>query len=159
MSKINLPIICLWSTQDVVEVILISKPKLPVCLFVRQLVPLAGQECCDAECWEEPTKENGTPFLASSACSSCQTSFVSGLFWVKSPAWHQALWLLGIVLWISALKKDLEGVNRGNPNSSYFWIVWQCVFIEYTQQPQMISINILIVLNMKSRSREMLVIS
>ena len=122
MSKINLPIICLWSTQDVVEVILISKPKLPVCLFVRQLVPLAGQECCDAKCWEEPTKENGTPFLASSAGSSCQASFVSGLFWVKSPAWHQALWLLGIVQWLSALKKDLEGVNRGNPNSSYFWM-------------------------------------
>ena len=68
-----------------------------------------------------------------------------------------------VTAWHSAVDKCFEkgprGVNRGNPNSSYFWIVWQCVFIEYAQQPQMIGINILIVLNMKPRSWEMSVIS
>lgn len=33
-----------------VEGILISEPKLLVCLFVRQLVPLAGHECYDSKC-------------------------------------------------------------------------------------------------------------
>lgn len=51
MSRIDLPVICLWRDQDVVEVILISEPKLLVCLFVRQLVPLAGHECYDSKCW------------------------------------------------------------------------------------------------------------
>lgn len=82
MSKIDSPVICSWGDQDVVEVILISELKLLVCLFVRQLVPVAGHECYDSKCQGDQAWCYRSLFCLFLLCP-CQLSFVSLVYFGK----------------------------------------------------------------------------